>query len=112
LDRAKSSIQRVLDAAFQLQGRFSIISDISAAYVKISNNCIREAINRMELLSKVQDSEWDMERERFDQWCQGAIDEIDNISRETSDHMGNTMRKRIGVLERRAIEAAEEAAEG
>jgi len=37
-----------------------------AAYVKISRNPIREAINMMELLSKAPDcSEWDMERKKF-----------------------------------------------
>ena len=103
--------QRVLEAALQIQGRFSVISDISSAYVKISNTCIREAINRMELLSKVSESDWERKREEFDIWCLEAVDKIHSISKDTSDHIGETMQNRIKMLERRAIEAAEEAAE-
>ena len=98
-------IQRVLEHALQIQGRFSVISDISVAYVQISNNCIREAINKMEHLSSVKDEDWDRERDKFDQWCQGAIDDIDGISRETSANMGINIAKRIGMLQTRAIEA-------
>lgn len=95
----------------QIQGRFSVISDISSAYVKISNTCIREAINRMELLSKVDESDWELERKGFNKWCLEAIDKIHCISKDTSDNIGETMQRRIKMLERRAIEAAEEAAE-
>jgi hypothetical protein len=101
----------VFDAALQIQGRFSVIADISLAYVKISNRCIREAINRMELLSKVSSEDWEAKRLEFGQWCESAIDEIDEISRETSSKMAEGMRNRIEIVERRAIEAAEEAEE-
>ena len=81
------------------------MSDISAAYVQISNSCIREAINRMEYLSSVRDEDWDREREKFKQWCQGAIDDIDGISRATTDNMDAKMMNRIGMLRTRAIKA-------
>ncbi|KAH6869283.1 hypothetical protein B0T10DRAFT_594845 [Thelonectria olida] len=118
INLGKTSKKRVLEAALQIQGRFSVISDISSAYVKISNTCIREAINRireainrMELLSKVDGFDWETKREEFSQWCLEAIDQIHCISKDTSDHIGETMQNRIQMLEQRAIEAAEEAAE-
>ncbi|KAF4454852.1 hypothetical protein F53441_2722 [Fusarium austroafricanum] len=112
LNLGKASKKRVLEAALQIQGRFSVIADISSAYVKISDTCIREAINRMELLSKIEDpKQWKEEREGFDEWCLKAIDDIHHIAKETSDHVGESVQSRIGMLERRAIAAAEEAAE-
>lgn len=59
----------------------------------------------MEYLSSVKDEDWARERDKFDKWCQGAIDDIDSISRETSAKMDVNMAKRIGMLQTKAIEA-------
>jgi hypothetical protein len=94
----------------------SIIADISDAYISdayihIFNTCIRQAINRMKRLSKVSDSQWEDERQSFDEWCQGAIDDNYKISRDTSEHMGATKKKRIKLLKREAIDAEKVAAD-
>ena len=65
----------------------------------------------MDILSKVGPDEWEMKAVEFDQWCQAAIEDIDNISRETSQGMAERLRKRIHMVEQRAIGAAEEAEE-
>jgi hypothetical protein len=97
-----------LDEAFQIQGGFSTITDISAAYVQISNNYIREAINKMERLSNSKDEDWEVKRAEFNEWCEGAIQSIDNISQEASKNMNKNMEARIVMLKTRAIEAAAE----
>jgi hypothetical protein len=98
-----------LEEALQIQGRFSVIADVSQAYGQISNSCIREAINRMEHLSSVRDDQWDTEREKFDHWCRGAIEDIDSISRKTSENMDRHADDKMKRLQYRAIEAAEDA---
>jgi hypothetical protein len=60
----------------------------------------------MEYLSSVKEEDWDKERDKFDRWCQEAIDDIDGISKKTSDQMDVSMAKRIGMLQTKAIEAA------
>ena len=65
----------------------------------------------MERLSKVHEDDWNDKRKEFVEWCQEAIEEIDGIAKETSDGMVEKMRKRIAMVEQRAIEAADEAEE-
>lgn len=63
----------------------------------------------MEHLSTVKDKDWDDEREIFEKWCKRAIDDINGISKESTENMDINIAKRIGMLERRAIEAKAEA---
>jgi hypothetical protein len=60
----------------------------------------------MESLATVSDSEWAVQSQEFINWCDNAVSEIDDLSRTTSVNMEKNMVKNIGVLQRRAIEAA------
>jgi hypothetical protein len=98
----------VLATLLQIQGQFSTVADISKAYVKISDNWIRPAINRMEQLALTTDEDWVQQRNRFNQWCEQAVDDIDGVFKTTQENMEPNMAKRIGMLQRLAIEAAED----
>ena len=100
----------MLQAALQIQGRFSIIADVSDAYVQISNKCILPTINEMEILSKAQERDWEAARIKFEDTCERAMDDIHNIAARTSTTMDKTAQQRIGMLERKAIEANDDAA--
>jgi hypothetical protein len=76
--------------------------------VQISDRYIRPAINKMESLATVSDSEWTIQSQEFIEWCGNAVGEIDDMARITSANMEKNMVKQINALERRAIEAAAE----
>ncbi|CAM1508181.1 Fc.00g050290.m01.CDS01 [Cosmosporella sp. VM-42] len=102
------SKKRILSAALQVQGRFSIIADIASAYVQISNSYIQPSINRIESLSTLSDSEWQVESRKFMLWCGNAVVKIDNVAKITSQNMEENMNKYICMLQERAMHAAEE----
>lgn len=74
--------------------------------MQISDRYIRPAINKMESLATVSDSEWAIQSQEFIEWCGNAVGEIDDMARTTSANMEKNMVKQINALERRAIEAA------
>jgi hypothetical protein len=102
-----STAQRVLTSALKIQGQFSAINDISGAYVAISDGYIRKAIDKMEHLATVDDKQWDAERDKFTEWCKDAVAGIGSITRQTSADMGPRMTEQLEMLQRLAIEAAE-----
>jgi hypothetical protein len=91
-----------------MQGRFSAITDISTAYITISTDYIRPAINKMESLSTVSDSEWQIRSKEFFQWCETSMNEIDEVARTTNANVHKNITRHINSLHRRAIEAAAE----
>jgi hypothetical protein len=91
-----------------IQGQFSAIADVSAAYVLISDKYIRKAIDEMEHLATIEDSKWEKARDGFTQWCNDAVVGINNVTKEASAKMAPNMQKRIGMLQTLAIEAAED----
>jgi hypothetical protein len=98
-----------LSDALQIQGRFSAIADISAAYVAISDRCIRPIINKMEQLALTKDGEdWKRKSKMFSIACEQAQKDINDVFKGTQQNMGRNMAKRIGELQTLAIEAAEE----
>lgn len=92
----------------QIQGQFSAIADVSSAYVMISGNYIRKAIDKMEHLATIEDSKWNEARKEFTAWCKNAVRDINGVTRQASANMGPNMQKRIGLLQTLAIEAAED----
>ena len=74
--------------------------------MQISDRYIRPAINRMESLSTVSNSEWHVQSRDFMLWCENAVQEIDDMARTTSKNMEKNMAKQISTLQKRAIEAA------
>ena len=87
-----------------------VIAEKTAAYVQISNKYILEAINRLERLSLVSDEAWDEERDKFERWCQDAVDDINRISSEVSEQMEAGLKKHMRLLALKAIEAEKDAA--
>ncbi|OCL11172.1 hypothetical protein AOQ84DRAFT_287772 [Glonium stellatum] len=100
------SKERMFTTALQMQGRFSAMVDISAAYITISTEYIRPAINRMESLSTVSDSEWDVRSTEFLQWCENSMNGIDEVARTTNANVQRNIDYHINALHRRAIEGA------
>lgn len=100
----------MMSSALQMQGRFSAISDISSAYIEVSTNYIRPAINRMEKLSTIPKSEWEVKSQEFLTWCDTCVDQIDQVASETSRNVDIHMQNHITALQKRAIEAADDAA--
>ena len=91
-----------------MQGRFSAMTDISTAYITISTEYIRPAINRMESLSTVNDSEWNIRSTEFFQWCETSMSSIDEVARTTNTNVQRNIDYHIKALQRRAIEGAAE----
>jgi hypothetical protein len=98
----------MMSAALQMQGRFSAISDIAGAYVTVSADYIRPAINKMESLTTMTDSEWQIQSQEFIQWCENVMEDIDGVARRTNANVEKNMHRHITALQHRAIEAAEE----
>ncbi|MCJ1359907.1 MAG: hypothetical protein MMC33_009910 [Icmadophila ericetorum] len=90
------------------EGRFSAMTDISTAYITISTEYIRPAINRMESLSTVNDSEWNIRSTEFFQWCESSMNRIDEIARATNTNVQRNINFHISALHRRALEGAAE----
>ncbi|KAH8585713.1 hypothetical protein B0O99DRAFT_696204 [Bisporella sp. PMI_857] len=109
----QASKRRVLNAAFELQGRFSTIADISSTYVKISHTYIRPGINKMEVLAstRTSDARWPTLCDRFTLWCEDAITGIQRLVTETGENLRENVSTQVHVLRERAIMAAEEANE-
>ncbi|MCJ1401423.1 hypothetical protein MMC11_004636 [Xylographa trunciseda] len=105
---SRRSKERILTTALQMQGRFSAMTDISTAYITISSEYIRPAINRMESLSTVNDSEWSIRSAEFFQWCDSSMNSIDEIARVTNINVQRNIDFHINALHRRAIEGADE----
>ncbi len=91
-----------------MQGRFSAIADISGAYITVSKEYIRPAICKMEELVHLPESEWLIRSQESKRWCDDSFTDIDHLAQETSKNAEINIRKSIGVLQRRAIEAAAE----
>ena len=91
-----------------MQGRFSAITDISTAYITISTDYIRPTINKMESMSTVSDSEWQLRSKEFFQWCESSMTEIEEVARSTNSNVQKNITLHINSLHRRAIEAAAE----
>ncbi|KIW00834.1 uncharacterized protein PV09_07594 [Verruconis gallopava] len=106
-----TSKRKILSSAMQIQGQVSAIADVSSAYVLISENYIRKAIDKMENLATIEDSKWNEARKEFTAWCNEAVRGINGITREASAKMGPNMQKRVGLLQTLAIEAAEDSNE-
>lgn len=100
--------QRVLFSAMLIQGQFSVTADVSAAYVKASDQYIHKAIDKMEDLATTENSKWPGARQEFTKWCNDAVKGINGVAKEASANMAPNMQKRIGLLQTLAIEAAEE----
>ena len=94
--------------AFQMQGRFSAVADISNAYITVSKEYIRPAIYKMEELSILPESEWVVRSQEFNKWCADSINDIDRLVQQVSRTAPYNIDKNIGVLQRHAIEAAAE----
>ena len=76
--------------------------------MQISDNYIRPAINKMESLATVGDSDWHVQSREFIEWCNNAVNEIDSMAQRTSADMELNLVKQINALQKRAIEAASE----
>jgi hypothetical protein len=76
--------------------------------VKISDKYIRLAINKMESLATVGDSDWHLQSQKFSEWCDNAVNEIGSTAQRTNDKMERNMVDQINTLQKRAIEAASE----
>jgi hypothetical protein len=76
--------------------------------VQISDDYIRPAINKMESLATVGDSDWHVQSREFIEWCDNAVNEIDSMAQRTSADMERNLVEQINVLQMRAIEAASE----
>ncbi|OAL46817.1 hypothetical protein IQ07DRAFT_682939 [Pyrenochaeta sp. DS3sAY3a] len=103
-----ASKRKVLSSAMQIQGQFSVIADVSAAYVTVSDQYIRKAIDKMEDLATIEDSKWPGARQEFTKWCNDAVKGINGVAKQASANMAPNMQKRIGLLQTLAIEAAED----
>jgi hypothetical protein len=99
-------IQHLLRNAFELQGRFSAIADISALYVHVSQNYIRPGINKMESLSALSDSEYLIQMNEFNNWCTDAAQKIEDLAQTENSSMRRKMERNIQSLRQRLIEAA------
>jgi len=97
----------MMSTALQMQGRFSAIADISTAYITVSNDYIRPAINTMEMLSTMNDSDWEINSQKFSHDCEQFITDIDSVAKKTSENVDKNMSLHINALRLRAIEAAE-----
>lgn len=97
-----------MSMALQMQGRFSAIADISTAYIAVSKDYIRPAINEMEILSTVTDSEWPIKSQEFLNKCDKLMTDIDSVAQETNANVNKNMSRHIDALQRRAIQAAAE----
>jgi hypothetical protein len=76
--------------------------------VQISDDYIRPAINKMESLATVGDSDWQVRGREFFEWCNNAMNEIDSMAKRTSANMQRNLVDQINALQKRAIEAASE----
>jgi hypothetical protein len=109
--RGSSSLifqQKMMSTALQMQGRFSAISDISQAYITVSADYIRPAINRMERLSTLPESEWAIRGREFLQDCDRWMTLIDEVAAKTSANVDKNITEHMKRLQTRAIEAAAE----
>ena len=75
--------------------------------MQISERYIRPAINKMETLATVSNSEWAVKSREFIVWCDDAVGSIDQLARTTSANMGRNVEQHIKSMEQRAIEANE-----
>jgi len=96
----------MMSTALQMQGRFSAIADIATAYITVSADYIRPAINEMEILSTMTESEWQIKSQEFINKCDKLMTDIDEVAKETSANVDKNMSRHINALQRRAIEAA------
>jgi hypothetical protein len=95
--------------AMGIQGQFSAITDVSTAYIEVSDKCIRPAISMMEQLALAKDDkDWNDMSEKFSAKCAKYITDIDAEFQRTQANMKPNMTKRVGVLQMLAIEAAED----
>ena len=97
-----------MSTALQMQGRFSAIVDISKAYITVSADYIRPAINRMEKLSTLPESEWAIRGEEFLKDCDMWMKDISDVAARTSVNVDKNMAEHMQALQIRAIEAAAE----
>jgi hypothetical protein len=95
-----------MSTALQMQGRFSAIADISTAYITVSMDYIRPAINEMEMLSTMTDSEWQIKSQDFIHKCDRLMTDIDSFAQKTNANVDVNVGNYINALQRRAIEAA------
>lgn len=95
-----------------MPGRFSAMVDISTAYITISADYIRPAINRMESLSTVNESEWNIRSAECFQWCESSMNRIDEIAQATNRNVKRNIDYHINLLQQRAIEGAAEYDQG
>ncbi|KAK4207742.1 hypothetical protein QBC37DRAFT_298078 [Rhypophila decipiens] len=105
---SRKSKQRLMTTALQMQGRFSAIADISTAYVTVSADYIRPAINEMENLSTMTQSEWAVQSKHFLEKCNAWGKGIEDVTKKASGQMENNARRNMNALQMRAIEAAAE----
>ncbi|SPJ91048.1 uncharacterized protein FTOL_13450 [Fusarium torulosum] len=105
---SRRSKEKIISTALQMQGRFSAIVDISKAYIAVSTDYIRPAINRMERLSTLTESEWAIHSQEFLRDCDMWMTEIDELASETNANVDKNMAKHMQALQMRAIEAAAE----
>lgn len=98
----------MMSTALQMQGRFSAIADISTAYITVSADYIRPAINEMENLSSMTESEWAVQSKHFLAKCNTWTQGIEEVTRKASDRVEANARDHMNALQLRAIEAAEE----
>jgi hypothetical protein len=96
----------MMSTALQMQGRFSAIADISTAYITVSTDYIRPAINEMEILSTMTDSEWHIKSQEFIHKCDRLMTDIDSVAQDANANVERNMSRHINALQRRAIEAA------
>jgi hypothetical protein len=96
----------MMSTALQMQGCFSAIADISTAYITVSTDYIRPAINEMKSLSTMTDSEWQIRSQEFIQKCDRFTTDIGSVAQKTSANVEKNMSRHINALQRRAIEAA------
>jgi len=100
--------QKMLSAAFIMQGRFSAIVDISDAYIDVSNTYIRPTISWMERLSTIPARDWEAEKDKFLGWCQDSIGKIEGLAQQTIQNADEHVKGSILALQRRVMEARED----
>jgi hypothetical protein len=98
--------QRVVNKALHIQGSFSTVRDVTAAYVAVSDRYIKPALKKMDRLSELEGDEWVTERQAFEEWCKKAIRQIEEVAEEANRDANTNMAERIQHLQRKAIEYA------
>jgi hypothetical protein len=95
--------------AFEMQGRFSAISQISGMYIKVSNELIRPGITKVENLVVASNVDYPIQLKEFKKWCHESVQKIEGLAKDSNVVMAASVSNGIELLRQRVIEAAEDA---